>query len=73
MEECAIPDFGAPEQYKLPVSTTNSFLPVIDQYRSIFHSTPGATSAAFHNISTKGPAIRVPPHHVPAHYSNEVE
>jgi len=31
-EECAISDFGAPEQYELPVSTTNSFLPVIDLY-----------------------------------------
>jgi len=73
MEECAIPDFGAPEQYELPISTTNCFLPVIDQYRSIFRSTPGVTSAAFLNIPTKGPAICVPPCRVPAHYHNEVE
>lgn len=60
-EECAIPDFGAPEQYELPVFTNKIFLPIVDQYRSIFCSTPGTTLAACHNIPTKGPAIRVPP------------
>ena len=72
-EECAIPDFGAPEQYELPVSTNSTFVSVVDQYKHLFRSIPGTTSAAFHNIPTKGSAIRVPPRRVPAHYRSEVE
>ena len=72
-DECAIPDFGAPEQYELPVSTNNTFTSVVDQYKILFRSIPGSTSVAFHNIPTKGSAIRVPPRRVPAHFRNEVE
>ena len=46
---------------------------VVDQYKHLFRSIPGTTSAAFHNIPTKGSAIRVPPRRVPAHYRSEVE
>ena len=73
MEECAIQDFGAPEQYELPASTNSTFVSVVDQYKSLFRSIPGTTSVAFHNLPTKGPAIQVPPRRVPAHYRNEVE
>ena len=70
-DECAIPDFGAPEQYELPVSANSTFTSVVDQYK--IHSIPGSTSVAFHNIPTKGSAIRVPPRRVPSHFHNEVE
>ena len=72
-EECAIPDFGASEQYELPIFTNSAFVSVVDQYKRLFRSIPGTTSVAVHNIPTKGSAIRVPPRRVPAHYRNEVE
>ena len=72
-EECAIPDFRAPEQYELPVSTNSTFVSVVDQYKHLFRSIPGTTLAAFHNIPTKGSAIRVLPRCVPTHYRSEVE
>jgi len=72
-DKCAIPDFGALEQYELLVITNNSFVSVVDQYKRLFRSTPGTTSAASHNIPMKGPAIRVPPQCIPAHYRCEVE
>ena len=53
-DKCAIPDFGVPEQYELPVSTKRTFASVVDQYKILLHSTPGSTSVAFHNIPTKG-------------------
>ena len=31
-EECAIPDFGAPKQYELPVFTNSTFVSVVDLY-----------------------------------------
>ena len=57
-------------EYELPASTNSTFVSVVDQYKNLFHSIPGTTSVA---LPTKGPAIRVPPRRVPAHYHNEVE
>ena len=70
-DEFAIPYFGAPEQFELPVSTNNTYTSVVDQYKILFRSIPGSTSVAFHNIPTKGSAF--PPRRVPAHFCKEVE
>ena len=71
--DCAIPDYGAPKQYKLPNCSNTLLSTVVDKFKDLFCTTPGHTSVSSHHIPTKGSPIRVPPRCVPAHYRNEVE
>ena len=66
--DCAIPDYGALQQYELPECWNALFSKVITQYKELFCTVPGHTSAAAHLIPSKGSPI-----HVPAHYRSEVE
>ena len=73
INNCAIPDYGAPKQYELPNCHNTLLSTVVDKYKDLFCTTPGHTSVSSHHIPTKGSPIRVPPRRVPAHYRNEVE
>ena len=70
-EECAIPDFGAPNTYKLP-ENCGDFRQLVKEHKTLFGIIPGKTMLDCHYISTKGPPIRVPPRHIPGHYRQEV-
>ena len=71
--DCAIPDYGAKQQFDLPYCESAEFSAVVSEYQDLFSTTPGYTSLAYHYIPTQGPPIRVPPRRVPAHYRTEVE
>lgn len=68
---CAIPDFGVPEQYKLPVSINSSFVSVVDQYKSLLCSIPLIITPAF--LAQHIHKRTIYSRHVPAHYCSEVE
>ena len=70
---CAIPDYGAPQQYELPKCQSAPLTTMVAQYKDLFSITPGHTSVACHHIPTKGSPVRVPPRRVPAHYRSEIE
>ena len=61
--DCAIPDYGALQQYELPECRSALFSKVITQYKELFCTIPGHTSATTHLIPSKGSPI-----HVLAHY-----
>ena len=60
-EECAIPDFGAPNTYELPENCDGDFRQLVEEHKTLFGIMPGKTTLDCHYISTKGPPIRVPP------------
>ena len=70
-EECAIPDFGAPNIYELPENCGGDFRQLVEEHKTLFGIVPGKTTLDCHYISTKGPPIRVPPRRIPGHYHQE--
>ena len=73
VDECAIPRFGGPVTHDFPKCEVNTFTSVIKEYKDLFRTTPGSTTAAQHYIPTSGSPTRVPPRRIPAHYREEVE
>ena len=73
VDECAIPRFGGPVTYDFPKCKAKTFTSVIKEYKDLFRTTPGSTTAAQHYIPTYGSPTRVPPRRIPAHYREEVE
>ena len=73
IDECAIPQFGGPPHFEFPECPRPSLAPIVEEYKDLFRTQPGMTSAALHYIPTKGSPIRVPPRRIPAHYREEVE
>ena len=71
-EECAIPDFGAPNTYELPENCSGGFKQLVEEHKTLFDVRPGKTTLDCHYIPTKGPPIRVPPRRIPGHYRQEV-
>ena len=72
VDEGAIPRFGGPVTYDFPKCEVSTFTSVIKEYKELFRTTPGSTTAAQHYIPTFGSPTRVPPRRIPAHY-REVE
>ena len=60
-EECAIPDFGAPNIYELPENCGGDFRQLVEEHKTLLGIAPGKTILDCHYISTKGPPICVPP------------
>ena len=73
VDESAIPRFGGPVTYDFPKCEVSTFTSVIKEYKELFRTTPGSTTAAQHYIPTSGSPTRVPPRRIPAHYREEVE
>ena len=73
VDECAIPRFGGPVTYDFPKCEVSTFTSVIKEYKELFRTTPGSTTAAQHYIPTSGSPTRVPPRRIPVHYREEVE
>ena len=73
VDECAIPRFGGPVTYDFPKCEVNTLTSVIKEYKDLFRTTPGSTTAVQHYIPTSGSPTRVPPRCIPAHYREEVE
>ena len=73
VDECAIPRFGGPVTYDFPRCEVSTFTSVIKEYKELFRTTPGSTTATQHYIPTSGSPTRVPPRRIPAHYREEVE
>ena len=71
-EECAIPDFGAPNNCELPENCGGDFRQLVEEHKALFGIIPGKTTLDCHYIPTRGPPIRVPPRRIPGHYRQEV-
>ena len=74
VDECAVPNFGDTVCYELSECTQSSLTQIAQEYQlKACRTTPGATTAAYHYISTTGMPVCVPLHCVPAYYRAEVE
>ena len=73
VDECAIPRFSGPVTYDFPKCKAKTFMSVIKEYKDLFRTTPGSTTAAQHYIPTSSSPTRVPPRRIPAHYREEME
>ena len=73
IEDSMIPLFVGPVTYELPDFEDQSYKAVVDEYKSLFRTTPGETSGAYHHIPTSGPPAKIPPRRIPAHYRAEVK
>ena len=75
VDDCAIPHFSktvAPD-YEMPQCSGDSLSPLLSEYKDLFCTSPGCTTAAEHFIPTSGTPVKVPPRRVPANYRAEVE
>ena len=57
----------------MPVCAIPTFLPILNEYKSLFRTSPGKTTAAEHFIPTTGNPVKVPPRRIPANFRAEVE
>ena len=73
IDERAIPLFGGSPGLQFPKCPKTSLTPIVEEYKDLFNTQPGTTSAALHYIQTKGPPICVPPRRIPAYYQEEIE
>ena len=72
VDDCAIPQFGRSQGLSYDC-TTPVLLPLIEEYKDLFQTTPGTTTVSQHFIPTTGTPVRVPPQRVPVNYREEVE
>ena len=68
-----VPYFHNSTAYEYPQCPNNGLKEIVDDYRSLFRTTPGATEIACHYIPMTGPLCEYPPRQIPAHYRQEVE
>ena len=74
IDDCAVPLFGKKSvELDMPVCAIPTFLPILNEYKSLFRTSPGKTTAAEHFIPTTGNPVKVPPRRIPANYCVEVE
>ena len=73
VDECNIPKFGDTDSFEYPENTAPGFKAVVEEFKDLFHTSPGVTSEAQHYIPTTGNPVRVPPRRIPAHYRDKVE
>jgi len=73
LEECAIPNFGAPNTYELPENCGSDFRQLVEKHKkTLFGIIPVKTTLDRHYIPTKDPPIHVPSRCIPGHYHQEV-
>ena len=74
IDDCAVPLFGKNlVEFDMPVCAIPTFLPILNDYKSLFRTSPGRTTVAEHFIPTTGTPVKVPPRRIPANYRAEVE
>jgi len=75
VDDCAVPLFGESvcSKYDMPSCVTPTFLPILEQYKTLFLTSPGSTTLAKHFIPTTGIPVKVPPRRIPANYRTAVE
>ena len=73
VDECSIPRYNLPVTYDIPPCRDTPISNVLQQYKHLFRSMPGATTLAYHHIPTTENPVRVPPWRIPGHYKQEVE
>ena len=72
-ESCAILCFTHQDKSILPTSS-DTYMDINTEYKSLFCSVPGKTNAIYHHIPTgNSKPIRVLPKRIPAHYKEEVQ
>ena len=67
IDDCAVPLFD------MPVCAIPTFLPILNDYRSLFRTSPRRKTMAEHFIPTTGTPVKMPPRRNPANYCAEVE
>ena len=60
-------------EYDMPLCVVPTVLPLLEQYKSLFWTSPGSTTVAEHFIPTTGAPVKVPPRRIPANYCLNVE
>lgn len=73
VDEYAVPMFRSCASFELPDCPRPGFSAIIEEYRDLFRTTPGATELAQHFIPTTGNPVRVPPRRIPNQFREEVE
>ena len=73
VEDSLIPSFGGPVEYDFPTCNSDSYKALLEEYKTLFRTTPGEATGVYHSIPTSGSPAKVPPRRVPAHYREEVE
>ena len=68
IDNCTVPKFDQLIQIEYPQCTNSTFDYVVQEYRELFTTSPGKTTAADHYIPTSRVPTRVPPRHIPAHF-----
>ena len=72
IDECTVPKFDQLIQIEFPHCENSIFDCVLQEYKELFRTSPGKTTAAHHYIPTSGTPTRVPPRRIPAHFKDEV-
>ena len=75
INDCAVPLFvnSIDNEYDIPSCVVPTLLPLLEQYKSLFRTSPGSTTVAEHFIPTTGAPVKVPPRRIPANYCSDVE
>jgi len=60
-------------EYDMPSCVVPTLLPLLEQYKSLFRTSPGSTTVAEHFISTTDASVKVTPRKIPANYRLGVE
>ena len=72
IDDCTVPKFDQPIQFDFPHCTNSTYDQVIQEYKELFRTSPGKTTAAHHYIPTSGTPTKVSPRRIPAHFKDEV-
>ena len=74
IDDCEVPLFGKSSvEFDMPVCAIPTFLTILNDYKSLFRTSPGRTTVAEHFIPITGTPVKVPPRRIPANYRAEVE
>ena len=57
----------------MPSCVVPTLLPLLEQYKSLFQTSPGSTTKAEHFIFTTGAPVKLPSRRIPANYRSDVE
>ena len=55
-------------EYDIPSCVVPTLLTLLEQYKSLFRTSPGCTTVAEHFIPTTGASVKVTPRKIPANY-----
>ena len=72
IDDCTVPKFDQPIQIEFPHCTNSTYDQVMQEYKELFRTSSGKTTAAHHYIPTSGTQTKVPPRRIPAHFKDEV-